>query len=248
MELKKSGLPIALEKNKLVFEQGLKEVVADIRTSDQMKTVLMQKKVDAPKDFYYMYRNVCKKEHEKKIFEHNLRFDITVIPKAKIGVEFVKTFGHFHPLVPNTNTHFPEVYEVIFGSAHFLLQKESDFIVVKASAGEKVIMPPGYGHITVNPGEQTLVMANWVEKNFKSLYGPIKEKEGAMYFETESGFVKNKNYKTHPKIRELTPINFEKFGLQKDTPMYSLVNKIEKLDFLKNPQNYLDVFVKFLKN
>jgi len=248
MELKKSGLSIALKENKLVFEQGIKEVIPDIRTLKQMKPVLLHKKSSAPKDFYYRYRNVCNIEHEKKIFESNLRYDITVIPPASIGEEFVKTFGHFHPLAPNTNTHFPEVYEVISGSAHYLLQKEFDFVVVKAQAGEKVIMPPGYGHITVNAGEQTLVMANWVEKNFKSLYGPIKEKSGAMYFETESGFVENKNYETRPEIRELTPINFEEFGLIKDVPMYSLVDQLEKLDFLKNPKNYLDSFKKFLKN
>ena len=153
MELKKSGLAIALDENKLVFESGVKEVVPDIRTLEQMKPVLLHKNSDAPKEFYYMYRNVCKIEHEKKIFESNLRFDITVIPAAKIGDEFVKTFGHFHPLVPNTNTHFPEVYEVISGSAHFLLQKETDFVVVKAIEGQKVIMMQGYGHITNNKSE-----------------------------------------------------------------------------------------------
>lgn len=248
MELKKSGLPLFLWKKVLEFKLPLKDVKPDVRTMEQMKPVLMDKNAPAPKEFYFMYRNVCLEKDRKKIFENNLRYDITVIPPAIIGKEFVKTFGHFHSVVPGTNTFFPEVYEVIHGTAHYLLQKENDFAVVKAAAGEKVIMPPGYGHITVNHSTETLVMSNWVEKNFSSDYDPIKKHGGAMYYETVKGFVKNKNYPVHPKIRELKPVEFKEFGLKKNVPMYSLVNEIEKLDFLKNPQKYPEVFEGFLKN
>ena len=246
MELKKSGLPLFLEKNRLEFKGGLKEVLPAVRLLGQMKQVLLDKEAAAPKELYCMYRGVCLAEHAKKIFENNLRYDITVIPGAKIGKEFVKTLGHFHPKVFGANTCFPEVYEVISGTAHYLLQTEKDFVVVAATAGEKVIMPPGYGHVTVNPKKETLVMANWVEKNFESDYSLYREKGGAMFFETTTGWKKNTNYKKIPKLRKLKPINFPEFGLEKNVPMYSLVLGLKKLDFLKNPQKYKKSFELFL--
>lgn len=247
MELKKSGLPIFLENNRLVFKEPLKRVIPSIRTIEQMQTVLLDKNASASQELYYMYRNVCLEKDREKIAENNLHYDITVIPGTTIGKEFAKTLGHFHPKVPNTSTFFPEVYEVISGTAHFLLQKDDDFIVVQAMAGEKAIMPPGYGHVTINPSKETLVMSNWVEKNFESDYSLFKEKGGAMYFETTSGWKKNPAYKKPPKLRKLSPIDFPEFGLEKNRPMYMLAAEIKKLDFLKSPQKYEKVFERFLE-
>ena len=51
-----------------------------------------------------------------------------------------------------------------------------DVILVKAQQGDKVIIPPGYGHLTINASNKVLKMANWVARDFESIYSPIKEK------------------------------------------------------------------------
>ncbi|WP_301664617.1 glucose-6-phosphate isomerase family protein [Methanoculleus frigidifontis] len=93
--------------------------------------------------------------------EQNVRFDITVIPPGAVGGEYVKTKGHYHPLTP-AGIGYPELYQVLAGEAHYLLQRKNlrDVVVVTAKAGEFVLIPPGYGHVTVNPGKENLVMAN----------------------------------------------------------------------------------------
>jgi oxalate decarboxylase/phosphoglucose isomerase-like protein (cupin superfamily) len=86
-----------------------------------------------------------------------------------MGLEFVKTYGHYHPRVnPKLRYTYPEIYEVLDGDAHYLLQRAlndesvDDVTLVKATRGDKVIVPPNYGHVTINPSERTLKMANWV--------------------------------------------------------------------------------------
>ena len=236
------GLPISLEGKNIKFSGKLGSTFPDIRTGHQIKPVLAFPHAQVPQELYCMYRDLCRPEHRQKINAAKLRYDITVIPPATIGREFVKTFGHYHPIISATDVAYPEVYEVIHGTAHFLMQNGVDCILIEAKKGEKAIMLPGYGHITINPGKKTLVMANWVERHFKSIYSPIKQRKGAMYYELTKGFVKNTNYNAIPRLRKLKPKNIPEFGLEKGKPMYNLSKKIEKLDFLTKPQKYNAVF------
>lgn len=238
-----SGLPIKVDKNKdLIYSKEIEPVPVAIRTYLEMKDVLMQPQASGVKtNFYYMNRDVCFKHHQKTLRENNLRYDIIVIPPLKVGREFNKTVGHFHKFVPQTNLTYTEVYEVIYGEGIYLLQKidGTDFIVVRAKAGDKVIVPPNYAHVTINPGREILVSSNWMARSSKSTYEAIKNKRGLMYYCTTEGFVKNKNYKNIPELREVKPTEVPEFGLSKE-PMY--FTPPEKLDFLKNPQNYLEIF------
>jgi glucose-6-phosphate isomerase len=53
--------------------------------------------------------------------------------------------------------------------------------VIKAEKGDLVLVPPGYGHVTINASEKTLEMANWVCRDFSSVYEPVKRLAGASY-------------------------------------------------------------------
>jgi len=203
-------------------------------------------------EIYYMYRGLAKDENDKQAMEkNNLRYDITTVPPRMLGMEFTKTIGHEHALVPNTNITYTEIYEVLKGEAIYLLQKSKDrkiidIYAVKTKAGEKCIIPPNYGHVTINASNQELIMSNWVESHFKSDYELFKKNRGAGYYalKNENGlnWQKNKNYEEVPDIRIYDAIDFlpifGKFGMNFSAPMYRLVNEIEKLDFLKYPQRY----------
>lgn len=204
-------------------------------------------------ELYYMYRELSLgKKDALLIKEHGLRYDITVIPPRMLGCEFVKTAGHYHPLVPGTQITFPEIYEVLGGEANYILQKPAgegieDVIIIKAGTGDKVIIPPGYGHLTINASNKTLKMANWVAHDFESIYPPIKEKCGGAYFILDKGMVKNTRYQHVPEIRFLKPANLKEIGLQKNKEMYGLVRDLKKLEFLTKPQEHDWVFEKILQ-
>ena len=183
--------------------------------------------------------------------ENNIRYDITIIPPSNLGIEYIKTAGHYHPIIDKTNYTYPEVYEVLSGTAHYLLQKLenssiTDVILVEAREGDKVIVPPNYGHVTVNPSNKELKMANWVSNQFESIYDPYRDCEGAAYFEFNNGkFMKNKNYKDLPELRRRKPTNCKELGYYKNKEMYGLIREPEKLNYLNNPQEYGDIWEKF---
>ena len=172
----------------------------DIRYLDDIKGVVFDAKWAESaenRELYYMYRGVKS--------DGDLRYDITVIPAFLMGKEFVKTKGHYHC------NDSQEVYSVLEGKAIFLFQKGKDEIedvyAVSANEGESVVIPSGYGHITINPDtKETLKLSNWVNESCISAYKPIEDKKGACYFYTVEGWIKNNNYKSVPELRFEKPL------------------------------------------
>ncbi|MBI4045134.1 MAG: glucose-6-phosphate isomerase [Candidatus Diapherotrites archaeon] len=244
-----SGLPLNLRDNQLVFGDGMEKIEPRARLFGDLEPVFSQKTSNPQKAAYLMYRGVCLEKDRQKIAENNLRYDITVIPNAIVGGEFVKTFGHTHPhhIVHGEGLAFPEIYEVISGKAHFVLQFESEFVVFEAFGGEKVLICPGATHVTINPTSEPLVLANWVEKNFESDYEGIRVKKGAAFFETTQGWKKNPAYSESFSFRFMRPKAVKEFGLVKSKPMYSLVDEIMVLDFLKHPHGFEKIFSGYLE-
>ena len=145
-----------------------------IRTMDDMRSVLAYPKCRCKDPLYFMYRDLAVSDSDRRWLRgHNLRYDLTVIPPRDLCGEWVKTKGHYHP-ENRARVGFPEIYEVLEGTARYLLQSRSldDIVMVSASAGDLVIIPPGYGHISINPSpDQILSMANIVSTAFESEYG-----------------------------------------------------------------------------
>ncbi|MDP3103562.1 MAG: glucose-6-phosphate isomerase family protein [Candidatus Methanoperedens sp.] len=230
-----------------IMEFGTKRVKPNVRMLFDMKDVIYDRKwLSSSDDFemYYMYRDLSLSINDAKVVkEHGLRYDITVIPPRMLGSEFVKTAGHYHPCVPGTDVTFPEVYEVLSGEAHYVMQQRDndsikDVIMVKAQQGDKVIIPPGYGHFTINASNKVLKMTNWVARDFESIYSPIKEKGGGAYFILKDEMVRNPSYDNVPELRVSVPTNIKETGFVKNREMYGLVRDIEKLKFLTEPDKY----------
>lgn len=229
------------------FEFGTRRVEPLVRRLFDMRDVIYDREWLSKANnigLYYMYRDLSlSRKDALTIKENRLRYDITVIPPRMLGCEFVKTAGHYHPLVKDTALTYPEIYEVLSGEATYLLQKleddgVKDVILIKAGTGDKVIIPPNFGHITINSSNKVLKMANFVERDFVSMYKPIKEKGGGAYFILDSGIVKNPRYGEVPEVRLLKPRNVKELGLQKGKEIYELVRDIKKLEFLTKPQDY----------
>ncbi len=160
---------------------------------------------------YWMYTGLSLEADRQKFETHHLRYDLTVIRPGKIGKEFIKTVGHYHSRVAAGDEEYPEIYEVVYGKAIFLLQDENfmDSVAIEADAGTKVLMPPGYGHITINATSDFLVVSDMVSSMCTSNYGSIKDHKGGswLYIEDETGshWIENANYKKHPKLRIIEP-------------------------------------------
>jgi glucose-6-phosphate isomerase len=232
---------------KLTF--GNKTVSPDVRYIGDLLPVLYTPDVDVNKNepAYFMYRDLyLSKKDRSTILEYGLRYDITIIPPKRIGKEYIKTLGHYHP--PNKmGTAYTEIYEVLDGEAMYFFQRVSngdvlDVIVVRAEAGDKVLIPPEYGHITINPSNKILKMSNWVYRHFSSIYDPIIKRKGGCYYYLSTGWIPNNNYKKISDLRILDPPRLSSLGIKKGKEMYGMIKNPEKLEFLWSPEAYMDVF------
>lgn len=240
----------------------LKNIQPSVRRLKEMANLVFDRdwlKTASPEtELYFVWRNVAQNDKEReKIAQAGLRYDITEFAPLTLGQEYNKTFGHTHSLVPGTDQAYTEIYEVLEGKVCFLFQKFSgakieDIFAVFCSAGDKYIIPPGYAHISINPTRGKTVLANWLAIVSQQSYQEIEKMKGAGYYalvpsglkpwqdkpEREIGWVKNENYAVVPELRFVQPNNLSQFSIDQSQPMYNLVNQLEKLDFLKNPQKY----------
>lgn len=256
----RAGIEVSLdEQAHLVFGNDLEPASPEVRTLAQARGVLWNMTATGPDELYYMYRGVARRSDKALFLRQRIRYDITVIRPGTVGSEYIKTVGHYHAEADGTGVQYPEVYEVISGKAHYLLQKPGaghltveDAVIVEALPGDKVLIPPGYGHVTVNPGDEPLVMSNLIEREFKSVYGPFSEAHGAAYHEVLEEdmpvFVENEHYAEVAEPRLLEPRDLPELGLLNRTPLYTaFVNKPEIFDYLVKPYLFSEALVAALE-
>ena len=176
-------------------------------------------------------------------------YDITAIISRDLCGERVKTKGHYHPASPG-GPGYPEMYEVVMGHAHYLLQDRilSDVVLVDAHEQDIVVIPPGYGHVTVNAGDSDLIMANLVSSAFESEYGAYEQKRGAAYYErTDGTLIKNPAYTNVPDLRSITAGRMRGLLHSPRGSIYDMVGT-DRLTFLNHPETAEDLFREALKD
>jgi len=233
-----SGLPISfdLKSLKLEFQGDFPFIKKSERSLDELRPYLKNPEAkNGPDPVYYVWRYVHLKNDDKKIKTHNLRYDITLIPPGKVDGEFVKTAGHYH--LP-----YPEIFEILYGRAYFLIQSFDNnpeniksVLLIEAGSGEKLLIPAGYGHNVINVFNEPLLTANWVSDKAVYDYESYKNNHGASYYFLDNGnlidIVKNPNYDSVPEIK--------KIRAKKDPlPLYSLINNLDELRFLNYPEEF----------
>lgn len=176
------------------------------RTLEDLKAVLKDPSSSGPDPAYWVFSEVSQSKWA----------NITVWAPGKHGEEYNKTFGHYHP-----ENAVDETYHVIEGRGILQLQKRhieegswiqekvDEVLLIKAEAGDEIIIPWEYGHHWSNIGDGPLVtFDNWRSGHTPADYEPIEKLHGLSYYLIEeSGEVKaipNSNYKDLPEPVWLT--------------------------------------------
>jgi glucose-6-phosphate isomerase len=251
MNIENGSFPLEWDAQECRLYAEGKKLEPQARTLKEMLPVLYDrqwaKAADSKRAYYYMHRDVHKAADKSSFSRHRRRYDVTVVPPATLGMELVKTIGHYHELSPaKGHLSFPELYEVLAGTAHFLLFKRKvvhgadadsrieDALLLEAKAGQKAFMPPNYGHIMINPGKDVLVTSNLVEWKFKSLYEPVGKMAGGPYFELSDGsLVPNPRYSSLPVLKKVEASRHAPtaaLGLGDAKPVYDL--------YAENPKRF----------
>jgi glucose-6-phosphate isomerase len=143
----------------------------------------------------------------------------------------VKTLGHIHDPEPDSMVDYPEICEVLLGTAHFLLQKldpggpfARDVFYVVVKTGEKIIIPPGYDHLTINPGPGPMLFSDVIARAVSTNYTKMKKSGGGAYLEVEENgqpcFIPNPRYRQATPLRQARPLSFPELYLTPGQPLY----------------------------
>lgn len=247
MELKNaSGLEFTLSDNSLEYIAG-----------DYDTAVKWEKTIEAGKyaygsantnleTLYFGARYMEKTKDEQTFLASDLMADLTILNSGKVGEEFVKTVGHYHGIIPGLTISYPEAYEAISEKIEYLLQSELDkdgavdVIWVVTEPGDKVVMPPNYGHVSMNVGEKPAIEVDIQKRDNpnQSDYSIFKECCGGALYRTEEGLKENPHYKIKS-LRIVRPVEKPEWGLEKNKPLYlATVESPEKFEWLTHPEKF----------
>jgi glucose-6-phosphate isomerase, archaeal len=240
----RAGFAAALEVAELVLRLGpgiLMEKRVE-RRLPQVAEVLFDGPATSDDVIYFMNYDIRPEGRAETATVRPIRYDVTVILPRRHGSEYNKTAGHYHPAAVGQALSYPEVYEVIAGRALYVLQRldatgaVADVILVEAGPGDQVLIPPEYGHVSINPGDEPLVMANLVARDCQPDYGPIRAKQGACYYRVATGIVANPHYGEVPEPRPVALKNLAPFGLGAEKPLFTrFAESPERFRYLYEP-------------
>lgn len=266
MEITHSGLPIFYNEktNELEFNNGLTCGGSSKKYAGQMVGLLKDSmNLKEAEYMYSAYRNIAFPEHEKKFEKYDFRYDITAIQPGTVNGEYKKTSGHYHGYIENDVHTYAEVYEVIKGEIIFILQKVMNFDkneepaieeikVVHVKAGQAIIVPPYYGHGSVNPTDKVSMFSNIAVVSCPLLYEPIQVKHGLSVYIMKDGdsikIVPNRNYKIAPEAIFVEPLENKELGIEFGVPCYTnFIEHPQKYDFLLHPAKYVETIKKMYR-
>jgi glucose-6-phosphate isomerase len=190
-----SGLPIVVDPGSGQLSAGSEVALPapGVRTIGDLIPVWTEPEHAAGREAelaYLTYRDV-RLAGDGWLAEQGLRYDVTVTLSGALGGEFLKTAGHYHAPAPDGIAD-SEVYDVLYGRAVFLLQLVDDpespgeqvrqVWIVRCEPGDRLVIPPNCGHVTVNVGNEPLAVANLVAKRSRNLYERFRELRGAAVY------------------------------------------------------------------
>lgn len=261
-ELVRSGLPLFLDADgKMSLGGDLEMAGTGHKEAANMSGLLANEEGLDPTEWAYdTYRAIAHPIDEALYQEREMSYDITIIAPGTFNGECKKTSGHYHGWNPEHTNTFGEVYEVISGTAMFVLQKSPDFeenpegahiedvVLVTVPAGKTLLVPPNYGHCSVNIGEGPLVFSNVAYKPCPVIYDSVKAHHGMAYyvFRGEDGKIevrKNPAYEGTdvPEAKFATVHECPELGIDFSHGAYeNFVANPDAFDHLPHPDPYID--------
>jgi oxalate decarboxylase/phosphoglucose isomerase-like protein (cupin superfamily) len=247
-----AGFPLLFDPGTLtlVTNGGLR-LDRQARRIAQMEAVLLEPRARPPDETVYwigrLYDDVCP---EPLLAPARLAFGYVLVASLKIGSEYAKTQGHYHPAMPGSRMSYPEVYTHYYGRLYLLLQRRAngqadrldDVVLIDMQPGQSYMVPPGYAHILINPSQQPALMAGLYCTDFAADYDPIRSLAGAAYYLVDEAgqerSLPNARYERAPNLRRLSDVAGTRFAPpDKGQPLWqSFWQRPERYRFLTNAE------------
>jgi len=237
----------------LAFGVGVSVDEAFTRPLSRLRPVALDPEACTPPERiqYWMYNGVATVQDRARLAATGMRYELTLMAPLAIGRERAKTLGHLHSFPPNSALNYPEVCEVLHGTAIFLFQcmnvelrSVSRVIAIEARQGDKVVIPPNVHHLTINSGDEPLLFSDIIPLAVSGNYEPFAQMGGAGYFYLSSSeFVPNERYAALPTLEHRTTRAYPDARLTPHLPLYTLFSEApEALSWMLEPERFAALF------
>ena len=117
----------------------------------------------------------------------------------------------------------------------------TDVIVVEAGPGDKVVIPPGWAHATVNLGDSPMAFGAVYALEAQLLYEPLRKLQGTAHYVLADGTLEpNPRYRKVPEARRQAPHEIPGHGIGHGRP--ALSGELSLLDLVSRPERYPEVW------
>ena len=198
---------------------------------------------------YWMYNGITTSADRARLAATGMRYELTLMFPHALGRERAKTLGHLHSFPPNSTLNYPEICEVLHGTAYFVFQamdtasKTASFCAaLEARPGDKVIIPPNLHHLTINAGDEPLLFSDVIPLDVKGIYQPLADMRGAAYLYTlDAEWIRNPFYRSVPVLEQWASRRYPE--VLPDLPLYRIFAETpERLTWMLDPGRFGETF------
>jgi glucose-6-phosphate isomerase len=236
---------LAPETLTLAFGKGVTTAPATVRRLDEVRAVLEDPNAVGPEHLYTIYMDVSAPGVTDALSRRDLGYGAVVYNHGTLGRELLRSQGHVHSTSPETGVAYSELYEFWLGRGLVYMQSSvedevDDVIVIEVGPGDKVAIPPGWAHATVNRGDGPMVFGAVYAPAAELLYEPLRRRRGtAHYVLTDGTLEPNPSYRRVATPRRTSPHVFPEQVIEPGEPALAALARDESaLDFVSHPEAF----------
>lgn len=227
----------------------------ELRRLDDIRRSLRDPECTGPDPVYSIVMDVGRNADRDELKRRMLLFGVVTYASGRLGDEPVRSQGHVHAIAPHCGWSTPEIFEVWEGEAIIYAQERASYdpgccVVIRAVAGQKVVVPPGWAHCVINADPETrMTFGAWCDRQYGFLYDDIRARGGLAWFPLLDA-QHNIHWEPNPRysssklaVREPRP--YPELGLS-SAPLYEqFVKNPESVQWVANPGRLCAVWDKF---
>lgn len=250
------GLDMAVHHHPLGFSYG-EEVTGpmpEIRRLEHIRASLRDPHCCGPEDVYAIAMDVARMQDRDELKKRMLLFGVVTYAAGRLGEEPIRSQGHVHRISQHSGCSPPELYEIWQGKAIVYMQEYVDddpgrCFAVLAGPGEKVLVPPGWGHATISADPDTpLTFGAWCDREYGFEYEAVRAHKGLAWYPLLQG--KNVVWQHNPRyiagrLQVVTPRHYTEFGLS-SAPIYQqFIDEPARFQFISRPDKVAELWTQF---
>lgn len=243
-----AGFPVELDPSSLTlaFGAGVTTAPVTVRRLDEVRSLLRDPAASGPDHLYTIYMDIRVPGRAEALRSLGLGYGAVVYNHGALGGEALRSQGHVHSAPAATGIAYSEIYEFWHGRGLVYMQDSAtasvtDVIVVEAGPGDKVVIPPGWAHATVNLGDSPMAFGAVYALEAQLLYEPLRKLQGTAHYVLADGTLEpNPRYRTVPEARRQAPHEIPGHGIGHGRP--ALSGELSLLDLVSRPERYPEVW------